>query len=135
MDVIISFFRDFLSGPLYIVVVVISTIGIIACIGYLAEATLKQKELEKKQKEMYAKVHFLPTDDASAASIASNAMTTISSAQVQHVGNAIATNVAKTDNVVTNDMIAEVIGDSDSSSNLTSAQPKQDDIISDEHQQ
>ena len=50
LDVIISFFRDFLSGPLYIVVAIISAIGIIACIGYLAEATLKQKELEKKAK-------------------------------------------------------------------------------------
>ena len=59
LDVIISFFRDFLSGPLYIVVVVFSVIGIVACIGYLAEATLKQKELEKRQKEMYAEVHFL----------------------------------------------------------------------------
>ncbi len=135
MDVIISFFRDFLSGPLYIVVVVFSVIGIVACIGYLAEATLKQKELEKRQKEMYAEVHFLPTDDVSAASIASNAVTTISSAQLQHVGNVVTTNVAQTENVVTNDMIAEVIGDSDSISNSASAQPKQDEIISDEHQQ
>lgn len=135
LDVIISFFRDFLSGPLYIVVVVFSVIGIVACIGYLAEATLKQKELEKRQKEMYAEVHFLPTDDVSAASIASNAVTTISSAQLQHVGNVVTTNVAQTENVVTNDMVAEVIGDSDSISNSTSAQPKQDEIISDEHQQ
>ena len=50
---IISFFRDFLSGPLYIVVAIISAIGIIACIGYLAEATLKQKELEKVQNDLF----------------------------------------------------------------------------------
>ena len=84
---------------------------------------------------MYAEVHFLPTDDVSAASIASNAVTTISSAQLQHVGNVVTTNVAQTENVVTNDMVAEVIGDSDSISNSTSAQPKQNEIISDEHQQ
>lgn len=92
---IVSFFRDFLSGPLYVFVVIVSAIGIIACIGYLAEATLKQKELEKKRKEMYAEVHFLPTDDASATAVVSNVSTVVSSAQLEQVGNVTATNMAQ----------------------------------------
>ncbi len=112
LEVIISFFRDFLSGPLYIVIVVISSIGIIACIGYLAEATLKQKELEKKQKEMYAEVHFLPTDESSATSIATNVETSISSAQLQQVGNVATTNIAQSEVVVSSDVVAATTGGS-----------------------
>lgn len=112
LEVIISFFRDFLSGPLYIVIVVISSIGIIACIGYLAEATLKQKELEKKQKEMYAEVHFLPTDESSATSIATNVETSISSAQLQQAGNVATTNIAQSEVVVSSDVVAATTGGS-----------------------
>lgn len=134
MEVIISFFRDFLSGPLYIVVVVISVVGIIACIGYLAEATLKQKELEKKQKEMYAEVHFLPTDESSATSIVSNVETGVSSAQLQHVGDVTATNIAQSEAVISSDIVASVTGNPttavpDSStpaeSSFASSEPKQ----------
>lgn len=98
LDVIISFFRDVLSGPLYIIVVVISVIGIFSCIGYLAERIMNEKETVKKQKEMYAEVHLLPTTDAQSASeIASNVSTTISSAQVNQVGTITATNLAQSD--------------------------------------
>lgn len=97
LDLIISFFRDFLSGPVYIVVVIISVIGIIGCIGYLAEASLKQKELERRQNAMYAKVHFLPVDESSATSIASNVQTVISSAQPATLGSATATNLAQSE--------------------------------------
>lgn len=95
LDVIISFFRDFLSGPLYITVVVISVIGIFSCIGYLAEGFLKVKEEEKKRKEMYAEVHLLPTDTASGSYVASNVETTISSAQLNQIGDVSATNIAQ----------------------------------------
>ena len=96
LDVIISFFRDFLSGPLYITVVVISVIGIFACIGYLAEGFINLKEEEKKRKKMYAEVHLLPTDNASGSYVASNVETSISSAQLNQVGDVSATNIAQT---------------------------------------
>ena len=53
MDQFISFFRDTLDGPLYIVVVVIAIILFFACIGYLAEKSINNK----KEKEKYAEVN------------------------------------------------------------------------------
>ncbi len=131
MDVIISFFRDFLSGPLYIVVVIISVIGIVACIGYLAEATLKQKQLEKRQQEMYAEVHFLPTDEASATSIVSNAATTLSSAQLGQIGNVATTNLAQSKAAVSSNMTSSTIGTS-TNSNIPSSNLIQDGVSSDQ---
>lgn len=61
LDIIISFFRDVLSGPVYIVVLVVGIIGICACIGYLAEETMKRKELADKQNKMYASVSDVAT--------------------------------------------------------------------------
>lgn len=52
MDIIISFFRDTLVGPFYIVWVVVCIILIFACIGYLAEKGINNK----KEKEKYATV-------------------------------------------------------------------------------
>ena len=52
MENVIHFFRDTLSGPVYVIVVIIAIILIFACIGYLAENKIK----EKKQKEKYAEV-------------------------------------------------------------------------------
>ena len=52
MEVFVHFFRDTLSGPVYVIVVIIAIILIFACIGYLAENKIK----EKKQKEKYAEV-------------------------------------------------------------------------------
>ncbi len=40
----IKFFRDILSGPIYVVVVIISLILIMAIIGYLMEKKQKQDE-------------------------------------------------------------------------------------------
>lgn len=52
MEVFVHFFRDTLSGPIYVIVVIIAIILIFACIGYLAENKIK----EKKQKDKYAEV-------------------------------------------------------------------------------
>ena len=52
MEAFVHFFRDTLSGPIYVIVVIIAIILIFACIGYLAENKIK----EKKQKEKYAEV-------------------------------------------------------------------------------
>ena len=44
----VKFFRDFLSGPLYVVVVLLSIVLIMAIIGFLMEK--KQKQLESQSK-------------------------------------------------------------------------------------
>lgn len=45
MDIIITFFRDILDGPLYIIVALLSGFFLCACIGYLAEQSqLKRQE-------------------------------------------------------------------------------------------
>ena len=48
MDFLITFFRDILSGPVYIVVAIISGILICSCIGYLAERSIKKREKDKE---------------------------------------------------------------------------------------
>jgi len=52
MEFIITFFRDILDGPVYIIVTVICSILICACIGYLAE----KRQNKKRQSEQYARV-------------------------------------------------------------------------------
>ena len=52
MENFIHFFRDTLSGPSYIIYVIVLIILIFACIGYIAENKLN----EKKQKDKYAEV-------------------------------------------------------------------------------
>lgn len=54
MDFIITFFRDILDGPLYIVVAVLSGILICSCIGYLAERSI----IKKREKRKYEQEHF-----------------------------------------------------------------------------
>ena len=44
MDFIILFFRDILDGPLYWIIVVINSILICSCIGYLGERYLNKKK-------------------------------------------------------------------------------------------
>lgn len=48
VDVVVIFFRDVLSGPLYIVIAVVNSILICSCIGYMGEQYLNKK----KQKMM-----------------------------------------------------------------------------------
>ena len=47
MDFIVVFFRDILDGPLYIAIVVINSILICSCIGYLADNYLKRKQAQE----------------------------------------------------------------------------------------
>lgn len=96
LDFIISFFRDFLSGPLYIIVVIVSVIGIFACIGYIAKVTIKQREEQKKYEQMYSGIHLLPSNEEAGVSMVSNVETAISSAQLDQVGSVSATNIAQT---------------------------------------
>lgn len=54
MKFIITFFRDILDGPLYIVVSIISVILICSCIGYLAETSLNKKKSRKEYEASHA---------------------------------------------------------------------------------
>lgn len=56
MEFIITFFRDILDGPLYIVVAVISVILICSCIGYLAETSLNKKKAKQQYDESHANI-------------------------------------------------------------------------------
>ena len=56
MDFIIVFFRDILSGPLYIALVMVNTILICSCIGYLGENYLNRKKSDTKYEETHAAV-------------------------------------------------------------------------------
>ena len=54
MEFIITFFRDILDGPLYIVVAVISIILICSCIGYLAETSINKKKAKQEYENSHA---------------------------------------------------------------------------------
>ena len=54
MESFIHFFRDTLSGPVYIVVVILAIILIFACIGYLAEKSINKKKEQQKYTEVVA---------------------------------------------------------------------------------
>lgn len=56
MDFIVVFFRDILDGPLYIAIVVINSILICSCIGYLADNYLKRKKAQENYNNTYATV-------------------------------------------------------------------------------
>jgi len=53
LDFIVTFFRDILDGPIYIIVVILNSILICSCIGYLGERYLNNK----KKKESYINVN------------------------------------------------------------------------------
>lgn len=53
MDFVIVFFRDVLSGPVYIVVVSICSILICSCIGYMGERYLEEKKRIQEQKDTH----------------------------------------------------------------------------------
>lgn len=59
MDIIITFFRDVLDGPLYVVIAIINSILICSCIGYLGEQYLNKQ----KKKEEYAATHVEVNND------------------------------------------------------------------------
>lgn len=47
VDIIIIFFRDILSGPLYVFITIINSILICSCIGYMGERYLNDKKKNK----------------------------------------------------------------------------------------
>lgn len=80
MEFIITFFRDILNGPLYIVVSVISGILICSCIGYLAE----QSQLKRKAKEKTS-LEYADLSQTSNVSTQSNGITNNVSQQPNNI--------------------------------------------------
>ena len=72
MDFIISFFRDTLDGPLYIVIAILCGILICSCIGYLGEQYLKKQEAKKLYEETHAAIAG-ETVDASSLTVGTDA--------------------------------------------------------------
>ena len=56
MEFLLWFFRDFLDGPLYIILVIFSIILICAGIGYFAEKELNRKKEREKMRSNYTHV-------------------------------------------------------------------------------
>ena len=57
LDIIVTFFRDFLDGPLYIGVVILNSILICSCIGYLGEQYLNKKKAKEEFGSTYVDVN------------------------------------------------------------------------------
>lgn len=56
MDFVITFFRDILDGPLYVIVTFICGILFCSCIGYLGEVYLNKKKQGEAFNKTYASV-------------------------------------------------------------------------------
>ncbi len=57
VEIFITFFRDILDGPLYIVIVVVFSILIASSIGYLGERYLDNKKKKQFIKNTYVEVN------------------------------------------------------------------------------
>ena len=108
MDIIISFFRDTLDGPVYIVVVVVAVILFFACIGYLAEKSINTK----KEKAKYAKVE---NDSATGSDNSVNDVTEVSDSNVNesvvNPVNVINSGVVSTDSIYDNNPVTNIPND------------------------
>lgn len=93
MDFIITFFRDILDGPVYIIVAIISGILICSCIGYLAEVSINKR----KAKEQYANEHYQETGnshDNSAVSMKTKTIAPNANNPINNIGSqVVSTNV------------------------------------------
>jgi hypothetical protein len=77
MDIFVTFFRDVLDGPLYIIVVIINLILICSCIGYLGEKRLKKKEAKAIYEKTYAQVNNPNMNRATGTTMVSNASSAV----------------------------------------------------------
>lgn len=93
MDFVITFFRDILDGPIYIIVAIISGILICSCIGYLAEVSINKK----KAKEQYDNEHYQETNnsyDNSAVSMKTKTIVSDATNPINNIGGqVVSTNV------------------------------------------
>lgn len=87
MDIVISFFRDVLDGPLYIAIVVIGVILICAGIGYFAE----KSQIARKKKKDFDAVHVTISDPTTQNIQSMNNATTSNTVSAQNIP--VSTNV------------------------------------------
>lgn len=102
MDFVITFFRDILDGPIYIIVAIISGILICSCIGYLAEVSINKK----KAKEQYDNEHYQETansHDNSAVSMKTKTIVPNATNPINNIGGqVVSTNVDVSVNEIQN---------------------------------
>lgn len=85
MDFFITFFRDILDGPLYIVIAVISGILICSCIGYLAEQSINKKKQKNQYNETHATVDSSNDKNISEVVTTNQVMPNVTSQSVQNI--------------------------------------------------
>lgn len=91
------FFRDILDGPLYIVVVILNSILICSCIGYLGEQYLNKKKEKDHFKESTVAVNNVQSTDSSLGVMVANAQNAVSTLgevnSVSATGSSVVNNV------------------------------------------
>lgn len=107
MDFIITFFRDILDGPIYIIVTVICSILICACIGYLAE----KKQKKRQEKEQYVEVSTASIPSTTVSSVVPTAPVVPSTASTIVATPAISTVPTSSPVNLPNSSVQEVGGD------------------------
>lgn len=95
MDFVVVFFRDILDGPLYIAIVIINSLLICSCIGYIADNYLKRKKAKEAYNNTYVSV-----DSNAGISVATESITTQATSQVQASSEGQAPQVAQQTNQV-----------------------------------
>ena len=107
MDIVIEFFRDTLDGPFYIVWVVVLVILIFACIGYLAEKGIKNKN----EKEKYATV-----DDTNNTAVIQDNV--VNDTQVTSTSVTTPINEPVSDAIVSEEVPTSIVNNTDSDSGV-----------------
>lgn len=87
MDFVITFFRDVLDGPLYIVVAIICGILICSCIGYLGEQYLNKEKAKKEFEATHAELSSPVANDVVNTSVVTNGPVENVSTSIQEVNN------------------------------------------------
>ena len=83
MDFVITFFRDILDGPLYIIISIICGILICSCIGYLGEQYLNKQ----KEKKEFDATHAVVAPEALGTDVVTNVQVVQPTVSAQDVNN------------------------------------------------
>lgn len=110
----IWFFRDFLDGPVYIIVAVLSLIFIMAIIGFIAERLQLEKEEKNRVAVLGNDVSTVPpvspvAEESPIPQVPSNSETTVAPQQVSSASVVPESVVQKSENAITNDAIPAVL--------------------------
>lgn len=110
----IWFFRDFLDGPVYIIVAVLSLIFIMAIIGFIAERLQLEKEEKNRVAVLGNDVSTVPpvsqvAGESPIPQVPSNTETNVAPQQVSSSSVVPESVVQKSGNAITNDAIPAVL--------------------------